>query len=79
MMNDGTPPDAISAKLAALAAYEPDPEYDVLNPSARQLPGRHVRCVYPPRLSRKMIHALRHAAAKAFKHLGLATCARIKV
>lgn len=79
MMNRSLQPDEIEPNMKALAAYEPDPHYDVLDPINRHLPGREVKFVFPPRMSRKMIHALRHAASKAFQQLGLKNCATIQV
>ncbi len=59
------------------AAIEPNPEYGVASSRPRQLPLRSVKYHSPPRLSRKAIHSIRHAAAKLFRELGLQVGGRV--
>ncbi|GBF99894.1 hypothetical protein Rsub_12690 [Raphidocelis subcapitata] len=71
MLQAGLPPEEIDRRLAVLAAQEPNPNFTTVPPLPRPLPGLTIKLHSPPRLSLKVIHTLRHAAAKAVQELGL--------
>jgi hypothetical protein len=61
----------IADNLRRASANEPHHQYGVASSRPLLLPGRSVKYHSPPRLPRKAVHAVRHAACKLYSQLGL--------
>lgn len=72
-------PDDIDAEIKkARSTLVPSPYYRTFEPDRVYLPSQTLRVHTPPRMSRKTIHHIRHAAAKLFMDLGLNDVARVQ-
>ncbi|KAG2489232.1 hypothetical protein HYH03_012254 [Edaphochlamys debaryana] len=78
-LKDGADDEEIAARKAAVKLYEPEPWRLLPDSRTPVLPATTcLRMHTPPRFSRKLTHALRHAAAAAFTALGLRDCATLE-
>eukprot|EP00798_Chlamydomonas_sp_ICE-L_P023288 gene23288-30524_t len=78
MSRSGASAEEVAWEVEKLrSAALPHPKYGVFVPSRQYLPTQVVKYHCPPRLSRRMTHHIRHAAAKLFTQLGLEGAARV--
>ncbi|GLC36726.1 hypothetical protein PLESTB_000789400 [Pleodorina starrii] len=75
---EGADDEQVAAARAEALAMEPEPWRAVYDPRVTLPATTALRLHTPPRLSRKLTHAMRHAAARLFSELGLRDVATVE-